>query len=151
MREKAMLISSTKAISDWVPPSSRWPSFFLFRVKTPRGRGEVLSECVFFVSLLSLSSSPSLPPLFLFLPPLSPLVLSPNLPCSVVACAVVHTCVWVDAHDYIGTCAPRDCRVGGKADIAGGVSKPFRRPCREFSTAWFLVAVRRSVHLLAVR
>lgn len=36
--------------------------------------------------------------------------------------------------------APVDCRVGGKADIAGGVSKPFR-PCREFSTAWFLVAV----------
>lgn len=48
--------------------------------------------------------------------------------------------------DYIGTCAPRDCRVGGKADIAGGVSKPFRRPCREFSTAWFSVAVGRSVH-----
>lgn len=34
-------------------------------------------------------------------------------------------------------------RLGGKADIAGGVSKPFRRPCREFSTAWFLVAVGR--------
>lgn len=40
----------------------------------------------------------------------------------------------------------RDCRVGGKADIAGGVSKPFRRPCREFSTAWFSVAVGRPVH-----
>jgi len=24
----------------------------------------------------------------------------------------------------------RDCRIGGKADIAGGVSKPFRRPYR---------------------
>jgi len=122
------------------------PSFLLLRVETPYGRGKFSwSAC-----------SPSRR----FSPPFSQ-----SVACAAASvfcvCVYVCVCVCVSAYvfcvcgwtyagtsvDYIGTCAPRDCRVGGKADIAGGVSKPFRRPCREFSTAWFSVAVGRSVHL----
>lgn len=117
------------------------PPFLFLRVETPYGRGKFSrSAC-----------SPS----HRFSPPFSRSVVCAAACVCVCMLCVCFVCMFYvyertyagTSVDYIGTCAPRDCRVGGKADIAGGVSKPFRRPCREFSTAWLLVAVGRFVRL----